>query len=173
MYFMSIATLFLMSFNLQSSSDVHCSFFRTECLQLRSSSLYTFFQFVQPLKVLQFHSFVKEATLIYLSSSSSFSLRCHPRSWDEILSQWWSVVTPRDHCARCPPVIRCHYNVIRLCCILSCHHVHCIIMFSKLAFAHVSPFSPLFVLSPTTLARTRGMFEISFYKWTENVLGIG
>ena len=42
-----------------------------------------------------FHSFVKEATQFYRLSSSSFSLRCHPRSRDEILSQWWSVVTPR------------------------------------------------------------------------------
>ena len=49
----------------------------------------------QPLKVHWFHSFVKEAAQFYLFSSSSVSLRCHPRSRDEILSQWWSVVTPR------------------------------------------------------------------------------
>ena len=42
------------------------------------------------------------------------------------------------------------------CCILSCHHVHCIIMFSKLASVPVSSFSLLFVLSPDTLARARG-----------------
>ena len=45
-----------------SSRNVPCSSFLTECFQLCSSSLYSFFQFVQPLKVLWFHSFVKEAT---------------------------------------------------------------------------------------------------------------
>lgn len=34
----------------------------SKCFQLWSSSLCTFFQFVQPLKVLWFHSFVKEET---------------------------------------------------------------------------------------------------------------
>ena len=29
------------------------------------------------------------------------------------------------------------------------------------------------LLSPTTLARARGMSEIVFYKWPENVLGMG
>ena len=53
---------FLMSFNLQGSSNVPCSSFLTECFQLCSSSLYSFFQVVQPFKVLWFHSFVKEAT---------------------------------------------------------------------------------------------------------------
>ena len=52
--------------------------------------------------------------------------RCHPRSQDEILSQWWSVVTPRDRCARCLPVIRCCCLVIclRVMHFISCHHVH-------------------------------------------------
>src|SRR3954470_7020431 len=57
------------------------------------------------------------------------------------------------------------------CCILPCHHPHCIIMFSKLTSVPVSLFSPLSVLSPDTLARAYGMSEILFYKWTENVLG--
>ena len=59
------------------------------------------------------------------------------------------------------------------CCILSCHHVHCIIMFSKLAFVRVSQFFPLSVLSPDTLARARGTSEILFYKWHKTVLGMG
>ena len=71
MYFLSIANLFLMSFYLQGSSNVPCSSFLTECFQLCSSPLYSFFQFIQPLKVLWFHSFVKEATQFYLFSFSS------------------------------------------------------------------------------------------------------
>ena len=59
------------------------------------------------------------------SLSFPFSLRCHSRSRDEILSQWWSVVTPRDRCARCPPVIRCCCLVIRLR-VASCHVIMCI-----------------------------------------------
>ena len=43
-------------------SNVPCSSFLTECFQLCSSLLYSFFQVVQPFKVLWFHSFVKEAT---------------------------------------------------------------------------------------------------------------
>ena len=53
------------------------------------------------------------------------------------------------------------------------NHVHCIIMLSKLACVPASSFSPLSVLSPDTLARARGMSEIVFYKWPENVLGMG
>ena len=56
MYFLSIATFFLMSFNLQGSSNVPCSSFLTECFQLCSSLLYSFFQSVQPLKV---HGFTR------------------------------------------------------------------------------------------------------------------
>src|SRR3954466_2741928 len=67
-------------------------------------------------------------------------------------------------------LLPCH---LLACCILSCHHVHCIIMFSKFASVPASSFSPLSVLSPDTLARTRGMSEIVFYKWPENVLGMG
>ena len=59
------------------------------------------------------------------------------------------------------------------CSILSCHHVHCIIMFPKLASVWVPQFRPLSVLSPTTLARARVTSEILFYKWPENVLGMG
>ena len=76
---------------------------------------------------------------------------------------------PRDRCARSLPVIRCCCLVIclRVMHFISCHHVHCIIMFSKLASVPVSSFLPLSVLSPTTLARARGTFEILFYEWPE------
>ena len=47
---------FLMSVNLQGSRNVPCSSFLTECFQPRSAPLYSL------LKVLWFHSFVKEAT---------------------------------------------------------------------------------------------------------------
>ena len=81
---------------------------------------------------------------------------------------------PRIRCARCLPVIRCHCHVICLrVTSLPCHHVHCIIMFSKLASAPASSFSPLSVLSPDTLARARGASEYLFYEWPENVLGKG
>lgn len=45
-------------------------------------------------------------------------------------------VTPRDRCARCLPIISLS---LLACCILSCHHVHCIIMFSKPASVRVPP----------------------------------
>ena len=46
-------------------------------------------------------------------------------------------------------------------------------MFSKLASIPVSSFLLLSVLSPDTLARACSMSEIVFYKWLENVLGMG
>ena len=67
-------------------------------------------------------------------------------------------------------LLRCH---LLACCILSCHHPHCIFMFSKLASVPASSFRPLSVLSPTTLARAHGTSEILFYKWPRNVLGLG
>ena len=70
----------------------------------------------------------------------------------------------------CSPSLPCH---LLACCILSCHHVHCIIMFSKLASVRVPQFRLSSVLSPDTFARARGMSEILFYKWPENVLGMG
>ena len=57
-----------MSLQPQGFGNVPCSSFLTGCFQLRSSSLYSFFQVVQPLKVLWFHSFVKKQ----LSFTSSF-----------------------------------------------------------------------------------------------------
>ena len=62
--------------------------------------------------------------------------------------------------------------------LLACHAFH--VMSSsalhhhvlKLASVPVSSFFPLSVLSPDTLARARGMSEIVFYKWPENVLGM-
>ena len=64
----------------------------------------------------------------------------------------------------------CH---LLACCILSCHHVHRIIMFSKLASVRVPPVPCVVRSEPTTLARARGMSDILFYKWLENVLGMG
>ena len=60
----------------------------------------------------------------------------------------------------------CVLHFIMSSCALH-HHV------LKLASVPVSPFRPLSVLSPDTLARARGMSEIFFYKWQENVLGMG
>ena len=81
---------------------------------------------------------------------------------------------PRDRCARCLPVIRRRCHVIRLRVAFD-HVIMCIASscFSKLALVRVSQFRPLSVLSPDTLARARGMSEIVFYKWPENVLGMG
>ena len=42
--------------------NVLCPSFLTECFRPYSPSLYSFLEFVQPLKVLWFHSFAKEAT---------------------------------------------------------------------------------------------------------------
>ena len=72
-----------------------------------------------------FHSLVEEATQFYLFSSFSFSLRCHPRSRDEILSQWWSVVTPQDRCFRRLPAIPSFAMCFFCACsfIFALHHV--------------------------------------------------
>ena len=83
-------------------------------------------------------------------------------------------VTPRDRCARCFPVIRCCCLVIRLC-VASFHVIMCI---ASSCFQNPHPsgfpqFRLLPVLSPTTLARACGTSEILFYKWQENVLGLG
>ena len=67
-------------------------------------------------------------------------------------------------------LLPCH---LLACCILPCHHPHCICMFSKLASVPVSSFLPLSVLSRDTLARARAMSAILFYKWPENDLGMG
>ena len=48
------------------------------------------------------------------------------------------------------------------------HHV-----FQNLHPSGFPQFLLLSVLSPDTLARARGMSEIVFYKWPENVLGMG
>ena len=64
----------------------------------------------------------------------------------------------------------CHLFV---CCIFPCHHLHCIIMFSKLASVRTPLIFPFSVLSPETLAHARGASEYLFYKWPENVLRMG
>ena len=123
--------LISMSFNLQGSRNVPCSSLLTECLQSRSSPLYSFFQFVQPLKV---HGFTRlsKKQLCFTSSSSAF-LRCHPRSRDEISCKWRSVVTPQDRRSRCLPCFACqlcylfvcciHHRIIRIASALHCRHV--------------------------------------------------
>ena len=61
-FFSSYQVLHPFSIGVLPEFVLPCSSFLTECFQLRSSSLYSFFQFPQPPKVLWFHSFVKEAT---------------------------------------------------------------------------------------------------------------
>ena len=60
----------------------------------------------------------------------------------------------------------CVLHLVMSSCALH-HHV------LKLASVQVSSFLPLSVLSPDTLARACGTSEIVFYKWPENVLGMG
>ena len=57
---------FLMSFNLQGSRNVPCSFLSNGVFSTLFIFVVFFLSFVQPIKVLWFHSFVKEATLFYL-----------------------------------------------------------------------------------------------------------
>ena len=76
---------FLMSFNLEGSRDVPCSSFLTECFQLCSSSLYSFFQFVQPLKVCGFIHLSKKKLCFTSSLPLPFPSGAIPRSRDEIL----------------------------------------------------------------------------------------
>ena len=86
LYFLSIETFF-MSFNLQGSSIVPCSSFLTECFQLCSSLLYSFFQFVQPRKGSLTSLVCQRSNLVLpLLFLFRFPLRCHSRSRDEILS---------------------------------------------------------------------------------------
>ena len=102
-------------------------------------------------------------------------LECNQMPMLIMSDQRWHVScnAPRPMCQ-----VSFSYSLLLPChllayCISSCHHVHCINMFSKLSFVRVPPFFPLSVLSPETLARARGMSEILFYKWPENVLGMG
>ena len=50
-------------------------------------------------------------------------------------------VTPRDRCARCPPVIRCCCLVISCVVmhLISCHHVHCICIHVRLMHPSIFP----------------------------------
>ena len=81
---------------------------------------------------------------------------------------------PRDRCARCLLVIRRLCHVIRLR-VASCHVIIRIASacFLNLHLSGFPQFRPLTVLSPTTAARVHGTSEIVFYKWPENVLGMG
>ena len=60
----------------------------------------------------------------------------------------------------------CVLHLVMSSCALH-HHVS-----KNLHSSGFSEFSPLSVLSPTTLARARCMSEIVFSKWPENVLGM-
>ena len=150
-----------------------CSSFLTECFQLCSSSFYSFFQFVQPLKVHGFTRFSKKQISLPLLFLFIFPPVPSYISGRDPLVVVECCDAPRPMCQvsfSYSLLLSCHWLA---CCISPCHHVHCIIMFSKLAFVRVSQFSSLSVLSPDTLARARGMSEILFYKWPENVLGLG
>ena len=99
-----------------------------ECSQLCCSLLHSFFQLFNLSRFFGFTLLSKKQLSFTSSLSLPFSLRCHSRSRDEILSQWWSVVTPRDRCARCLPVI--HSLAMPFACVLhlalsSCalHHI--------------------------------------------------
>ena len=61
-FFSPYQALHLFSTGVLSEFVLPCSSFLTECFKVRSSLLYSFFEFAQPRKVLWFHSFVKEAT---------------------------------------------------------------------------------------------------------------
>ena len=96
----------------------------------------------------QIHVVVYDTTVIICNA---------PSPWRQVSSSY-------------PLLLPCHLLV---CCISSCHYVHCIIMFPNLHLSGFPQFLLLSVLSPATLARARGMSEILFYKWPENVLGMG
>ena len=85
MYFLSIVTLFLCL----STPKVHRVFLVSICstavLSIVFNSIVFSLSTFQPLKVRGFTRLSKKQ-LIYLFSSSYVSLRCHPRSRDEILS---------------------------------------------------------------------------------------
>ena len=80
--------------NLQGSHGVPCFYFLPQCSQLCSTLLCSFFQLFN-LSRFVVSLIGRRSHLVYLFSSSSISLQCHPRSRDEILLQWWSVVTPQ------------------------------------------------------------------------------
>ena len=148
-------------FNLQRFSQ--CSLFLFDNGVFSTLFIFVAFllSFVQPRKVLWFHSFVKEATQFTSSLSLPFSLRCHSRSRDEILSQWWSVVTPRDRCARCPPVIRCCCLVIACVSCIAYHVIMCI-SFAYVFVSCIRAFSPLSVLHSGAPFSSGGHFYLSF-----------
>ena len=57
-----VVSIYILPFNLKVFRNVLCPSFLTECFRPCSPSLYSFLEFVQPRKVLWFHSFVREAT---------------------------------------------------------------------------------------------------------------
>ena len=119
-----------------------CSSFLTECFSTSCISVVFFFS--KWLNLSRFFGFTRlsKKQLSFTSSLSlPLSLRCHSGSRDEIISQWWSVVTPRDRCARCRLVIRCCCLVSCLC-VASCHVIMCIAS-SCFRNLHPSGFPPV------------------------------
>ena len=93
---------FLMSFNLQGSTNVPCSYFLTECFQLCPSPLYSSFQFFNLSRLIGFTRLSKKQLCFTSSLPLLFAI---PRSWGEISCKWRRVVTTRDRRSRCLPCI--------------------------------------------------------------------
>ena len=66
----------------------------------------------------------------------------------------------------------CVLHLVMSSCALH-HHVLSPDTLAHAQSVRVPPVRPLSVLSPDTLAHARGTSEILFYKWPENVLGMG
>ena len=70
------------------------------------------------------------------------------------------------------------YSLLLPCLFLRVAYCNVIIRIASACLQNLHPsdfprFLPLSVLSPDTLACARGTSEIFFYKWPENVLGMG
>ena len=83
------------------------------------------------------------------------------RTWNAHTKAKWSNVTPQDQCARCHPIFAvvamsftCVYHLSMSSSTLYLH------VFQNLHPSGFPRFSPLSVLSPTTLARARGTSNI-------------
>ena len=126
-FFSSYQVLHLFSTGVLSEFVLPCFSFLTECFQLRPSLLFSSLNQFNLARFFGFTRLSKKQLSFTYSLSPPFSLRCHSRSRDEILSQWWSVVTPQDRCSRrLPQVLGFSVCFIFACsfyfCIASCHH---------------------------------------------------
>ena len=87
-----------------------------------------------------------------------------------VVASWRAVgVTPRDHCARCLPVIRCCCLVLclRVMHFISCHHVHCICI--RVRLMHPSIFPVVRFAIRHSYALRRSPF-VSCCEWVLNFL---